>query len=84
MPVLERVERDDGEATAGASSVSRPRQAARELAELVVDVDAQRLEGAGRRVSGRATSAQHAGDDWASCAVRVIGRRGGRRRSRGR
>ena len=45
-PVLERVEGDGGQPAAGRSSSQAQRQRRVELAELVVDRDAQRLEGA--------------------------------------
>src|SRR5436190_23498757 len=49
-PVLERVEGDDREPPAGREHLLRRSEAAFELAELVVDVDPDRLEGAGRRI----------------------------------
>ena len=59
-PILERVERDGGEATARAKQLPRHRQRFLKLGQLVVDGDAQGLEGpaggmaAGeRRVHGR-------------------------------
>ena len=45
-PVLERVERDHAEPAAGPQHLERRRQRALERAELVVDLDAQRLEDA--------------------------------------
>ena len=48
--VLERMERDDREPAAGHQQALGRREAAVELAQLVVDGDAQRLEGAGRGV----------------------------------
>ena len=50
-PVLERVEGDDGDPPAHGEGVDRGGQRALEDAELVVDLDAQRLEGPLRRVS---------------------------------
>ena len=49
-PVLEAVEGDDGEPAAGRKHLLGGRQPALELVELLVDVDADRLEGAGRRI----------------------------------
>ena len=51
MPVLERVERDHGEPAAGPQHLERRRQRALERAELVVDLDPQRLEDALRRMA---------------------------------
>ena len=48
--VLERMEGDDGEPAARRQQPLGGGQAAVELAELVVDRDAQRLEGAGRGI----------------------------------
>ena len=60
--VLERVEADHREPPAGASTSSAPRKPALELPELVVDVHAQRLEGAGRRVLAGLARAHRARD----------------------
>src|SRR5581483_11660975 len=49
-PVLERVERDDGEAALRTEDLDRRRQRALERSELVVHLDAERLEHALRRV----------------------------------
>ena len=48
--VLERMEGDDGQPAAGLQRPLGGKQRAGELAELVIDEDAQRLEDAGRRV----------------------------------
>ena len=49
-PVLEAVEGDDGEAAAGRKHLLGGREPALELGELLVHVDADRLEGPGRRI----------------------------------
>src|SRR6478735_3794061 len=49
--VLERVERDHGEATARTQHLERRGKRLFELAELVVDCDPERLEGALRRMT---------------------------------
>ena len=56
--VLERMEGDDGEPAAGLQQRLGGGEAAVELAELVVHGDAQRLEGAGRRIDGVALLAR--------------------------
>ena len=53
-PVLEAVEGDDGKAAAGREHLLGGRQPALELVKLLVHVDADRLEGARRRVLLRA------------------------------
>src|SRR5262245_16652842 len=50
-PVLERVERDDGNAPAWPQHLERGRKRLLELAQLVVDGDPERLEGALRRMA---------------------------------
>ena len=63
MRVLQRMEGDDHEAPARPQHALGRREAARQLAQLVVDVDAQRLEGARRRVpAGDLLAPQHARD----------------------
>ena len=52
-PVLERVERDHGDAAAGSQHLEGGRKRLLELAELVVDRDAERLEDALRRMARR-------------------------------
>ena len=49
-PILERVERHDGEPAAGRQQLLGGGEAAIELAELVIDGDPQRLERPGRRI----------------------------------
>ena len=61
-PILERMEADHREAPAGAEHLERRGKTALELAELVVDVHAQRLEGARRRMLARLAGAHRAGD----------------------
>src|ERR1700730_11625950 len=50
QPVFERVKTDGHEPPARREQIERLRQRALDLAELIVDVDAQRLEGARRRM----------------------------------
>ncbi len=65
--------------------LDRLRQRALELAELVVDVDAQRLEGARRRVPAGLAPGHRGGDDAGEAAGRLDRRpRRARRRSRAR
>src|SRR5215831_903360 len=51
QPVLERMERDDDKASLRGQHALGCGEAPRQLGKLVVDVDAQRLEGARRRVT---------------------------------
>src|SRR5262245_18790415 len=62
--VLERMERDDDEASSWRQHALGCAKAARQLEKLVVDVDAQRLEGARRGVAAVDLFApQHTGDE---------------------
>ena len=82
-PVLERVERDRGEPAADAQQVPRARERGVELAELVVDRDADGLEGALRRVpAGEAGRRGDRGRDRVDELER--GRRAARARGGGR
>ncbi len=62
-PVFERMERHDGEPPARHQQPLGRLQTAVELAELVVDGDAQRLKGAGRRVEPGLDSRHRGADD---------------------
>ena len=74
QPILQRVEGDDGEPPARRQHALGRRQAARQLAELVVDVDAQRLERArGRVPAGDLLAPEHARGSCASSDVRANG-----------
>src|SRR5581483_11808807 len=61
--VLERMKRHRHQPAAGAQDALCGRQRARELAELVVDEDAQRLEGARRRMDVAGARTHRRGDD---------------------
>ena len=62
-PVFERMERDHHQPAARREDALRGGQPLRELAELVVDVEAQRLERARRRMDVAGPAMHHAGDD---------------------
>ena len=70
-PVLERVERDDREATAGAQRAHGGPQALLKILELVVDDDAQRLKDARRRIDATPALRLHARDE----AAEIVGRK---------
>src|SRR5688500_10072411 len=70
-PVLERVEGDDREATAGAQRAHGGPQALLKTLELMVDRDAQRLEDARRRIDAAPTLRLHASDE----AAKIISRK---------
>src|SRR6478736_6568729 len=62
--VLERMEGDDGEPALGFQQMLGGAQAASELEQLFIEIEAKRLEGARRRVLGLVMpAAEHAGDD---------------------
>src|SRR6187397_2617589 len=62
--VFERMEGDDSEPPLWFQQMLRRAQAARELEQLLVEIEAKRLEGARRRVLGVVVlAAEHAGDD---------------------
>src|SRR5688572_28057080 len=64
QPILERVERDDEKPAAGSQHTLGGGEPGCKLAELVVDVHAQRLERArGGMAAGDALAAEHAGDE---------------------
>ena len=63
--ILERVERDDREAATGAKDRQRGLEAASEVAELVVDGHAERLEHPGGRVDLAGAASLHARDEAA-------------------
>ena len=71
------MERDDGETAVLAQQLLRRFQAALELAELVVDRDAQRLEGARRGIDAVLGAAVPMARRTISarCTVRVMGAR---------
>src|SRR5690348_5833128 len=62
-PVLERMERDHDEAAARLEDALGGHETARELAELVIDVETQRLERARRRMDVPRPRAHHAPHD---------------------
>src|SRR5262245_15205449 len=63
-PVLERVEGDEDEAATGSQDALGGAETGGELAELIVDVHAQRLERArGGMAAGDALAAKDAGDE---------------------
>ena len=72
-PIFERMERHDCEPAARHQQPLGRAEPAIELAELVVDRDAQRLKGAGRRIEARLGSGTAARTIWASSRVRRIG-----------
>src|SRR6202012_3349895 len=61
--VFERMERDDREAAAGLEQPVGGGEAAGQLAQLVIHIDAQRLEGPGRRVDAVAAAGDDRADD---------------------
>ena len=61
--VLERMERHHHQPAAGLEHGFGGRQGGRQLGELLVDEDAQRLERAGRRMNGARPRPHHALDD---------------------
>ena len=64
QPVLERVEGDDEKPAAGSQHTLGGAEPGCKLAQLVVDVHAQRLERArGGMAAGDALAAEHAGDE---------------------
>ena len=83
-PVLERVERDDREATTGAQRAHRGIQALLEILELAIDDDAQRLEDARGRIDAAPTLRLHARDEAAEvvCRKEWLGRTPARDRGR--
>ena len=60
--IFERVETDDREPAADLEQLQRARERAAQLAELVIDVHAQRLEGAGRGILSGLAGAHYACD----------------------
>ena len=79
-PVLERVEGDDREATAGAQRAHGGLKALLKILELMVDGDAQRLEDARRRIDATPTLRLDARDE----AAEVVGRKERLRRAAAR
>src|SRR5687767_7996369 len=69
-PVLERVEGDDREATAGAQRAQGGLEAVLKILELAIDRDAQRLKDARRRIDAAPTLRLHAGDEAAEIVRR--------------
>ena len=69
-PVLERVEGDDRETTAGAQRAHGGLEALLEILELVIDGDAQRLEDARGRIDAAPALRLHARDE----ATEIVGR----------
>src|SRR5687767_8089876 len=69
-PVLERVEGDDRETTAGTQRAHGGFEALLKILELVVDGDAQRLEDARRRIDAAPTLRLDAGDEAAEVVSR--------------
>src|SRR6478735_7199824 len=62
--VLERMEGDDGKPALGFQQMLGGAQAASELEQLIIEIEAERLEGARRRVLGIVMpAAEHAGDN---------------------
>jgi hypothetical protein len=70
-PVLERMKRHDREPPAGAQHALGGVERAHELAELVVDGDAQALEHAGRGVDAAGLGPDEAGDELGELARRL-------------
>src|SRR6476660_10204466 len=62
--VLERMEGDDGKPALGLQQMLGGAQAASKLEQLLIEIEAERLEGARRRVLGIVMpAAEHAGDN---------------------
>jgi hypothetical protein len=68
LPVFERVKGNHGERAARREQAFGGAEAAAQFADLVVDVDPDRLKGAGRRVAARLATADHAADDLGELA----------------
>ena len=70
--ILERVERDDDQARAGAQPLRRRRDEAIQIVELAVHPDPQRLKGARRRIDARRPApGNRPADDGRQAACRV-------------